>query len=531
MASTACPVEDGGTVPGERISCWRGLCAVICFGLLYGLGHSALRLAFSDNLSGASALANILAQTLAPGYEERQPPLYEWLLWSVQRVTRPNLVSFLIINYGLLTATFCFLYLAALRLFNDWRWAVVAGLSPLLLYQFGWSVHEGVTHSLIMTCAIAASFWAFMRLVESGKLGDYLLFGALIGLGVISKYGFIAYLLILLSCALAQPALRARLFDERFLASVVIAIAIAAPFVWWLLANNHDLVGVFSNTMTPIASDRLKATIVGIANAIYAPLGFLFPLVVVLAVMYPSLWRGGWTAFKSALRLRNGASARPNWPRMLLQMTLLGSLALIAGAALTGASNYLERYMHPFFLLAPLWLLWLVAHSVPAARPKSIALVLLAVTLAVVPIRAVNLAQALGPDCGACRLAVPYEGLAADLKAKGFDVGTLMVMDRNDGGNLRRMFPEARIVLLHRPYYAPAMRPKDLSATAAIVWRPKHGERLPFQAKLAMGQIGGTVVGEPNSVRVPLSGLGGKPQLHDWSWTTVFAHPSTGPRP
>ncbi|MDJ0514314.1 MAG: glycosyltransferase family 39 protein [Methyloceanibacter sp.] len=530
MTSIACPVEDDSVVPGERFALRRGLCAVVCFGLLYGLGHSGLRLAFSDNLSGASALANILAQTLSLGYEERQPPLYEWLLWSVQRVTGPNLVSFLIINYGLLTATFCFLYLAALRLFDDWRWAAVAGLSPLLLYQFGWSVHEGVTHSLVMTCAIAASFWAFMRLVESGRLGDYLLFGALVGLGVISKYGFVAYLIILLACALVQPALRARLFDRRFLASVVIAIAIAAPFGWWLLANNHDLVGVFSDTMAPIASDRLRATIIGIANAIYAPLGFLFPLVVILAVMYPSLWRGGWTACKAALRLRNCASARPNWPLMLLHMTLLGFLTLIAGAALTGASNYLERYMHPFFLLTPLWLLWLVAHNVSAARPKSIGLVLLAVTLAVVPIRALNLARSLGPDCGACRLAVPYEGLAADLKAKGFGVGTLMVMDRNDGGNLRRMFPEARIVLLRRPYYAPAVRPQDLSAPAAIVWRPQHGERLPFQARLAMRQIGGAVIGRPNRVQVPLRALGGESQSQDWSWTTVLAQPSQAPR-
>ena len=26
------------------------------------------------------------------------------------------------------------------------------------------------------------------------------------------------------------------------------------------------------------------------------------------------------------------------------------------GALLTGATHYLERYMHPFFLLTPLWL-------------------------------------------------------------------------------------------------------------------------------------------------------------------------------
>jgi hypothetical protein len=118
---------------------------------------------------------------------------------------------------------------------------------------------------------------------------------------------------------------------------------------------------------------------------------------------------------------------------MLFCMTLLGFVFLVLGAVLTGASNYLERYMHPFFLFTPLWLMWLVTRCDSAAQPKSIGIVLLAATLAVVPVRAVNLAWALEPDCGSCRLAVPYESLAAKLKSMGSATGTLMVMDRNDG--------------------------------------------------------------------------------------------------
>lgn len=72
--------------------------------------------------------------------------------------------------------------------------------------------------------------------------------------------------------------MRARLLDVRILASVGIAAAIIAPFGWWLFANHYDLVGVFNRTMSPIVSDRLTATLMGFVNAIYTPLGFLFPL-------------------------------------------------------------------------------------------------------------------------------------------------------------------------------------------------------------------------------------------------------------
>ena len=73
---------------------------------------------------------------------------------------------------------------------------------------------------------------------------------------------------------------------------------------------------------------------------------------------------------------------------------------LILGALLTGATHYLERYMHPFFLLTPLWLIGLVETSGnPSRRLAVLATVLGAVTLIVVPIR---LARCVA--CHGCRL-------------------------------------------------------------------------------------------------------------------------------
>ncbi|WP_108683506.1 glycosyltransferase family 39 protein [Methyloceanibacter sp. wino2] len=530
MASSVMPVQVCIARPEERICPPWCLCAVLLFGALYGLVHTALRLSFSHNLSLDDASANVLGQTLALGYQERQPPLYEWLLWSVQQLTGPGLTGFLLIKYSLLTATFVFLYLAAQRLFEDRRWVVIASLSPLLLYQIGWNLHEGVTHSLAMTCAIAASFWAFMRLVESGRLGDYVLFGVVAGIGLLTKYGFAAYLIILCVCALIQPTLRARLFDRRMLASVALAAAIVAPFGYWLIANDHDLVRVFDSTVAPMASDRLTATMTGLAFASWAPLGFLFPLDLILLVMFPALLREGWSRIKQGVLPRDRAQAGPDWPLLLLHMTLAGFVFLFLGAVLTGASNYLERYMHPFFFLTPLWLLWVAAQDAPARRPVAIGAVLLAVTLAVVPIRAVYLARAMGPDCNHCRLAVPYEGLAQELEARGFGGGTLIVMDRNDGGNLRRFLPEARIVSLRRPYHLPPVRPQDLTAPAVVVWRPARRAGLWSLAAPAIRQIDGQVVGNPRAVHVPWTPLGSASEPQAWEWRIAFVQPSAGSR-
>src|SRR5262249_37812067 len=115
-------------------------------GIAYGLAYSILRLSLSDNLPQDDTTSNVLTQTLALGYVPRQPPLYEWLLWLVQQLTGPTLSSFLLIKYGLLTSTVAFLYLAPTRIFRERAFAILAGLSPFLLFQFAWNLHEGVTH-------------------------------------------------------------------------------------------------------------------------------------------------------------------------------------------------------------------------------------------------------------------------------------------------------------------------------------------------------------------------------------------------
>ncbi len=349
-----------------------GLFAVIGVGLCYGLAYSALRLSISHNLPQDDVTSNVLTQTLQLGYVPRQPPLYEWLLWSVQRLTGPTLPSFLIIKYGLLTATLAFLYLAATRIFRERGFAVLAGLSPLLLYQFAWNLHEGVTHSMVLTCAVAASLWAFMRVAEGGRARDYLLFGLIAGLGLISKWGFAGFLLLLLIGAMLQPSLRARILAPRFLLSLAVVAVVSAPVVYWLIVGEHDLVALYGNSVAPhAASNRLRATVIGLGLAIYAPLAFLFPLDVILPVLFPAMVPKAREAIGCAVDPACWRGSMPDWPLLVLHITLGGFILLILGALLTGATHYLERYMHPFFLLTPLWMLSMVERSGNASRKAS----------------------------------------------------------------------------------------------------------------------------------------------------------------
>jgi len=499
-----------------------GLGGVIAVGLVYGVVYTCLRLSISHNLPVDDIKANVYTQTLELGYVAKQPPLYEWLLWLVQRFTGPTLPSFLILKYSLLTATFAFLYLVAKRIFDDPRWAMMAALSPLLLYQFGWNLHEGVTQTIVLTCAVAATTWAFMRLVERGGLGDYVLFGLTAGLGLISKYNFAGFLFVLSVSALLQPALRARLFDWRILASLGTGALVVAPVAYWLVAQHHDLVALYQSSIAPMAAtNRFKATLIGLGKAIWIPLAFLFPLDLIVLVLFPATLRVGWAVANDAVNPQVWNRKDPDWRLFFLHVTLGGFLVLMLGAVLTGATHYLERYMHPFFLLTPLWLFGLVESSGNSSRKLGIlAAVLVSATLIVVPLRARDLLHAMGPECHKCRIAVPYEGLAAALAARGFDTGTIIAADRQDAGNLRRFFPDARVVRLERPRYVPPLR-SDLPPKVAVVWREGQGTRLSKEAREELARTVESLNATPERIRIPWKPYPPSSAERAWEWMVV----------
>jgi 4-amino-4-deoxy-L-arabinose transferase-like glycosyltransferase len=404
----------------------------------------------------------------------------------------------------------------------------LAALSPLLLYQIGWNVHEGVTQTIVLICAVAASTWAFMRLAERGTTGSYLLFGLVAGLGLISKYNYAGFLFALLVSALLQPALRARFFDWRMLVSLVASAAVVAPVAYWLITEHHDLVALYQSSIARMAEkNRLMATAIGLGKTVYAPFAFLFPLDAILLVLFPGVVVAGWAAIKASAKPSSYERSTPDWRLFLLHITLGGFIVLLFGAVATGATHYLERYMHPFFLLTPLWLLALVEQGGNTSRRLSIlGAVLVAATLFAVPLRLYNLVHGRGENCRKCRIAVPYEGLAEALKARGFESGTLIAATRDDAGNLRRMFPAARIVRLERPYYAPPVRAADSSSKLAVVWR--DGVDMPDTAQAELDRLAGRTTAAPERVTVPWQPYPPDSPERVWEWMIVVANPAAG---
>ncbi len=443
----------------------RGLAIALGGVLLYVLLHAGFRLLASSTLGEDDTLDQILVQELRAGYNPRQPPLYDWVLYAVQQLTGPKLISFLAIKYAALTATVVFLYLSAYRILNDRIWALLTVESLALIYQIAWRYHEGFTHEVLAMVAVTATLWAFLRLHDPGRAVDYVMFGLISGLGMLTELNYTVYQMCLWGAVGLQPSVRRQVVRPMLAVSVLIAVAIASPFVWWVVSDPAHLDHYWRESVR----GHFKDAAIGVKDAVRGPFMYLAPLIVIVPVVFPGFLRRAWADIVS-VRERAFQDGPADLSRLVLTTMLLGIALSIFGGVVFGIGGYAMHVLMPLYVTSVIWLIS-VSRRTESASVRRPVLVRVALAIAVIALSA-RLANmfVLDPVCKKCRWGIPYVKLAETLRADGFDgAGTIVVADDELGGNLRPYFPKTRLVLAGRWRFEPD-RPAQFGSPIVFVW-------------------------------------------------------------
>lgn len=456
------------TTDAGRPAAAGGLALVLGAVLAYSLVHSGFRLLASSSLGEEDPLVDLAVQQLRLGYVAPRPPLYEWLMWAVQRLTGPGIAGFLVVKYGALIATAGFLYAAAMRVHGERVWAFLTVESLALIYQIAWRYHEGFAHEIPTMVAVAATVWAAMRLADTGRLADYALLGLAVGLGLLSSLLYWAFLVALLAAALLQPAIRARLARPGVLLTLVVALVLASPYLYWLATQGGPLQGLAHYSANPLNNVGK-----GLLDAVRGPLFYLAPLVVIVPVMFPGASRIALADFGR----RPDTGPKPDLAQLVLHQALAGAALTVVGAVALGTAGYAMHQLMPLYLASVIWLMDVArracAHD---ARPRlRFARFAAAVAVLALSVRLANM-FVLDPVCKLCRWGIPYDGLAAALVERGLPRspdGAIVAVDAETGGNLRARLPNGPHVYLAGVPGLATGRETLAPRPAAYVWRAR----------------------------------------------------------
>lgn len=464
-------VEHAGTAStltltgGRWIWSRRGFLVVSA---VYCALHFVLRLVLTPTLGVDDIDQAIFAQQFAWGYEINQPPLFTWLMLGLYKTLGVSLLAHALLKYTLLFAVFVFLYLGARALVSDPKLAVMAGLSPLLMNHLAIGVHQGFTHSVLLSACIAAAFWVTVRWVRRGATADYWAMGLIHGLGLLSKYNFAIYLMGALAAGLTIPEVRRRLRDGRLLITVLVGLVVVAPEAWWMV---HNLTAPTQDWSLPSPATPGRTFLGGVwAGLITSAVGavdFLLPLWILLLVFFPRAWR--W-------RLAGEAGAA-RWRRFLGAQMLWGAGLVVLAVAVFQIGFVKGRWLHPVLLLFPIFIaLRIQAAGYRASAPRRMLYAMGMVSLVVIALRIGQIH--VGPYFDTFgRFHQPFPELARQIEAVGFDGGTIVAADDHIAGNFRLVFPESRILTPMYPFWVP--RPVAARGDCLLVWYADAGARPP----------------------------------------------------
>jgi len=271
----------------------------------------------------------------------KQPPFSMWLVAVVSELGPLRYVSLYLL--GQILALSGLLFAASLLLRH--KGAPAAGLAVLigLASPFLTYVPIEVNHNIgvmpFWGLALAAGFFAF----ERGRLGDWLLFGAAVGLGMWAKYSILQLALPLVVAFFAVPEWRRQLATPGPWLAGVLAAAIAAP---QLVAVIREGSGAFDYA--------LRTNAAGPANVPKFFFEFMLNAVVLIAMLgiVPAV-AAGFPQLRQAIA-QSFARARTDRFTLYVHVALFGPLMVIAIASLFGVRPRI-LWLTPVALSAALW--------------------------------------------------------------------------------------------------------------------------------------------------------------------------------
>ncbi|CDZ44160.1 ArnT family glycosyltransferase [Neorhizobium galegae] len=500
--------ESVGAVRSEELNKPGRLAGFLAGGLwpaalflgAYFLLSIAVRLMLPNALTLDEAEQALFSQYWLAGYGP-QPPFYNWVQNAFVSVIGISLFSLTLPKFLMLLLCYLFFGMAAREIDARPAFAAMAMLSLLTLPQLSYMPQQDLTHTVAVLMATSLFLYGLFRTLVRADWQGHVIVGIAIGIGMISKYNFALLPASAVIAAFCDREWRARLFDPRVLLAAIVCLVIVLPHALWL-RGNFDL--ATSGTIGKMVEANAPHGVVRIARA----LGSLMLACVAFGALTVAIFA---IAFKR--EFMRSLKAGDRWTRLLALMMAVGLLGVIFVILFTGTTKITERWLDPYLLPLPLYLLLKLERAgvdttSHLRRFVPVFVVIMLVTL--VPLAGKTLTG--GLTGGYTRINYPFASVAEALKAEGRPA-VIIAAGMNLAGNMRLQFPDVPVVNAEQPIEGfPA--PDAMKGPVLVIWT--DGGRAAGSTPIDLSSVAalGLTASPAKSLSLPYSYGDGKMQLN-----------------
>jgi|GEM_PF-6911914 len=305
---------------------------LLSYSFLFFISLLLIRLCLRSTILEADEAEQIVyAQYFLTGYPS-QPPLYSWLQYILFQVFGISLFSVAFLKSLLLTSAL-FLYHSICRLYcSNNRLALCATLGWVLIPAISLDLLKDNTHTVLALLIACMTWYCFAAPSKLAKPLWYLRLGIVIGLGLLSKFNYLFFLLIFLGSALSLKQFRVKILDNYFLMTLFIAFLVALPYGLWLY--HHIDMGLHS--LYKIAPSE-KTKIHGMRELIRTCFFFTAPILIISYLFFP-------------IKLRTISFNTLPGRYFLLSMPVLLMIVIVGGFR-----DFETRWLVPVLFLTPVF--------------------------------------------------------------------------------------------------------------------------------------------------------------------------------
>jgi len=403
---------------------------------LYLFLHAFIRLYFGNSIQVDDREQILLAQEFNLGYGIPQPPLYSWLSFIFFKFLGANLFALTTLKYSLIFATFYYIHKISRYLFQLDSFSKLTTFSFLFLPSLGWHMHQGFTHTIILGLGIIMTTYYTLRISESQSPRLFLLLGVSIAIGLLGKYSFLFFLILIMLTILTIDKFRTPFLSWKSLLALAIFLIITGPHLLWLQDNWQWVFKMASERLNIDSHNLSTFDVLGKLSTSY--LGFIGPLIIMIFI-------SNLDKFGKAISQREKSSNElffRNFFLILFVLTILFSLSF-------EIKHIKVRWLHPLLMIIPFWFFEIINRykGFNDRGEKFFNLGLVFLFLFIILFRLVQ--NTVAPQFGySGRLNVPIIETLQELKeSQKVNVSFLRTPDFNLGAHLFSVFDTSTIVI------------------------------------------------------------------------------------
>ena len=415
---------------------------ILIWAIGYILIHLALRVYFSQTLQVDDAEQIRFSQDLLLGYPIPQPPMYSWLSWIMFQIFGTGLLALTLLKYAIISLTFWFTWLVSGQLFQHLQTRYIATFSYLLMPSFAWHMHQGFTHTIMLSFGIVLSLHALLSLKDNPSTKNYIYLGLAFGIGLMGKYSFLLFMVPILISALSINSYRKTILSPKILLAIGVFVLMIGPHAYWLSQHHQEIFSSIDQKLQVTNDNALIDRFKSAWQFSTAAIAFVVPFALVFLI---NSWRRLFNADKQLTKQANVL--------LLNRFYWVIIISIIVLALFVSMPHFKVRWFHPLMMIFPLWMMIRIERQELLSKSitRWFSAILIIFTFLILSIRLLQVT--IGPNLGNYgRLNIPIHGTLNKLDNSLLDSSTLKTNDAFLGAHLLSKYPNSTVFINNKRY-------------------------------------------------------------------------------